>query len=176
MTEPVSAPDQAEPVKSVQSPGFHEETRPLAQPVDAFEIAEALPEQIMDAEEVIAQSAELTADEVRNSCDRMRKAAQAATSGMEEALVAAGSGIAEFNMKAIEAVKASTDAMFEFASAMAGASTMSQLVELHTEHVRKQFETANAQAKEFAELASRVSARAMAPLGDTIGKAFGQPI
>ena len=82
---------------------------------------------------------------------------------------------AEFNMKAIDAVKASTDAMFEFARALAGARTMSQLVELQTEHVRRQFETANAQAREFAELASKVSARTMAPLGETMGKAFGQP-
>ncbi len=143
--------------------------------MDAFEIAEALPEQMMDAGEVLAQSAELTADEARTSYDRMRKAAEEATSGMEGALVAAGSGLAEFNMKAIEAVKASTDAMFEFARALAGARTMSQLVEVQTEHVRRQFETANAQAREFAELASKVSARTMAPLGETIGKALGKP-
>jgi phasin len=175
MTEPVSAPDHAEPVKAIETAVFHDETRPLSQPADPLEIAEAFPEQIMEARDIIAQSVELTVGEARTASDRIRKAADEATSGVEGVLAAAGSGFAEFNLKAIEAVKASTDAMFDFARAMAGARTMSQVVELQTEHVRRQFEAANTQAKEFAELASRVSARAMAPLGDTIGKAFGQP-
>ena len=177
MAEPVSAFDPVEPAMIAADAEAHREIKPLAEPMDPLEVVEALPEQIVDAGTAFAQTAEraaaLTAEEARVSYGQLRKEAEEAASTMEAAVSAAGSGIAEFNEKAIEAVKASADAWLDFARAMAGARTLSEVVELQTEHLRKQYENANAQAKEFAALASKISSRAMAPLGDTFGKAFG---
>lgn len=145
----------------------------LSGPVDPVEIAEGATEQLQGVGEVIRQSAELTLEQSRASYDRMRNAAEEAASNMEAAVTAAGEGVLELNMKAIDAARSTTDASFEFARALAGARTMSDVVVLQSEHLRKQFEAANTMAREFAELATRISARATAPLTDSLGKTFG---
>jgi phasin len=149
------------------------EIRALAEPIGPVEIAQALPEQAEGVGEMIRQSAELTLESARTSYDRMRAAAEEATANLEEALACACSGVAEMNLKAIEAVKSSTDAVFELAGKMAGVTTVADLLALQAEHFRRQVETASAQAQEFAELARKVSAQAVAPLSDTLAKTFG---
>lgn len=153
----------------------HDEVRPLDEPVDPIEVAESIPEEVEGAGEVIRQSAELALEQARTSYERMRQAAEEATANIEAAVAAASSGVTELNQKAFEALKTSSDATFEFVRAMSGARTFSDVVSLQTEHMRAQFETMNAQVRDFAELASKVSARTLAPLRDTVGKSFGVP-
>lgn len=145
----------------------------LSGPMDPVEIAEGASEQFQDVGEVIRQSAELTLEQSRATYDRLRKAAEEAASNMEAAVTAAGEGVVELNIKAIDAARSTTDAGFEFARALAGARTMSDIVVLQSEHMRRQFEAANDLAREFTELATRISARATAPLTDSLGKTFG---
>ncbi|MFN3889272.1 MAG: phasin family protein [Beijerinckiaceae bacterium] len=164
-----AAPESLEPVLS-------EQTRRLDEPVDLTEIAETIPEEIEGVAEVVRQSAELTIEQARASYDRMRDAAEETSKKIEAAVAAASSGVAELNLKAMDAVKTSTDAAFELVRAMADAKTFADVVSLQTEHMRKQIETMNAQSKEFAELAGKVSLRAMAPLNETFGKAFGAAV
>jgi phasin len=164
---PVEAP-QADFARSV---GDH--SQPLAAPPDAVEVVEAIPGQIEEIGEVIQQSAELTLDQAKTSYERVRQAAEQTTSSIEAAVAATGSGVAELNMKAIDCFKTSTDAAFDFVRAMSGARTLSDIVSLHTEHLRKQVEMMNAHSREFAELANKVSTRAMAPLSETVAKTFG---
>ncbi len=151
----------------------HEPARPLDEPVGPAEVVEAIPEQVEGVGEMFRQSAELTLEQARTSYERMRQAAEEATANLEAAVAAASSGVTELNLKAFEAVKTSSDVAFDFVRAMSGARTLSDVVSLQSEHMRKQFETMNAQAKEFADLANKVSARAMAPMSDTLGKSFG---
>lgn len=172
MNDDMNAPASTDAIQSVELV-MTQEVRPLDAPVDPVEVADSIPEEVEEVGEVIRQSAELTMEQARTSYDRMRLAAEEATANIEAAVAAASSGVAELNLKAIDAVKTSTDAAFELVRAMADAKTFADVLSLQTEHMRKQFETMNAQAKEFAELAGKVSVRAMAPLNDTLGKAFG---
>jgi phasin len=157
------------------SEALHDEVRPLAEPVDPVEVVESIPEEVEAAADVLRQSAELTFEQARSSYDQMRVAAEEATSNIGSAVVAASSGMTELNLKALDALKNSTDAAFDFVHALAGARTLSDVVSIQSEHMRKQLEMANAQTREFAELAGKVSARAMAPLSETINKSFGSP-
>lgn len=170
MTDPHASTPESEQADAGSGAGFQENTGFLAEPASPMEIVEALPEEIRDAGETIAHSAELTAREAQAGFDRLRAAGDEAATGVEAILTAASAGVTELNLKALEAVRSTTHAAFEFARALAGARTLSQVVELQTEHVRKQFEAGNEQAREFTELAARISANVVAPLGKALGQ------
>lgn len=175
MTENHEAPGSvpAEAAHADFAHGVSDNSHALAAPPDVVEVVEAIPEQMEDMGEVIHQSAELALAEARTSYDRVRQAADQTTSNIEAAVAATSSGVAELNMKAIDCFRTSADAAFDFVRAMSGARTMSDIVSIHAEHVRKQVEMVSAQTREFAELANKISTRAIAPLSETVAKTFG---
>lgn len=168
--------EQTAPIENADTSTESPAVEPVAsfeEPIGPVEVAEAVSDEAESVGEAIRQSTELTMDQARASYERMREAAEGATANIEAAVAAASSGVAELNLKAFEAVRLSTDAAFEFFRAMTEAKTPADLIALQTEHIRKQVETMNAQSREFAELAGKVSVRALAPLNETFGKTFG---
>lgn len=168
--------DQTAPIQNAEPSPQESPVEAVAsfeEPIGPVEIAEAVSDEAESVGEAIRHSTELTMDQARASYERMRQAAEEATANIEAAVAAASSGVAELNLKAFEAVRSSTDAAFEFFQAMTEAKTPADLIALQTEHIRKQVEAINAQSREFAELAGKVSVRAFAPLNETLGKTFG---
>jgi len=110
--------------------------------------------------------------ETRANYTKAKSAADEATSAIEASYGAAKSGVVEFNLRAIDALKASADANFDFVKSLASAKSMSEYVALHTEFARKQFEAATAHSKEFATLARKVADEAVAPIKAHVSKTF----
>jgi phasin len=110
--------------------------------------------------------------EGRANFAKAKSFANEATSAIEASYGVAKDGVVEFNVKAIEAIKASADANFELFKSLAGAKSVSEFVTLQTEFSRKQFETAFAQSKELAALARKVANEAVAPIKAHVSKSL----
>jgi len=108
--------------------------------------------------------------EGRANFAKAKSVANEATSAIEASYGAAKDGVVEFNVKAIEAIKASADANFELFKSLAGAKSISEFVTLQTEFSRKQFETAFAQSKDLVALARKVANDAVEPIKAQVSK------
>ena len=149
------------------------ETTPMNAPISAPEIVESIPEQAAEMGEAVRHSAQVGMEQARTSFDTMRGAAEEARTNVEAAVSAATAGVGELNKKALDAMMASTDATMDYIRSLSQAKTYSDVVAVQTEFMRKQVETMQTQTREFAELASKVSARSLAPFNETFAKTFG---
>jgi phasin len=110
--------------------------------------------------------------EGRANFAKAKSFANEATSAIEASYGVAKDGVVQFNVKAIEAIKASADANFELFKSLAGAKSISEFVTLQTEFSRKQFETAVAQSKDLAALARKVANDAVEPIKAHVSKSL----
>jgi phasin len=110
--------------------------------------------------------------EGRANFAKAKSFANEAASAIEASYGVAKDGVVEFNVKAIEAIKASADANFELFKSLAGAKSISEFVTLQTEFSRKQFETAFAQSKDLAALARKVANDAVEPIKAHVSKSL----
>ena len=140
-------------------------------PVEAVDAAR---EQIDTVREMVRQSSEAALEQSRALYERMKQAAEEATGSLETAYGAANKGVAEINLKAIETLKANTDAAFEFARALGEVKSFSELLALQSEHARKGYETLAEQARTFAGLAQKVAADSVGPLNARLGALAGK--
>jgi phasin len=110
--------------------------------------------------------------ESRAKYAQARAAAEEATAAIEASCGAARAGVVAFNVKAIEAIKAETDAKFDLLASLAGAKSVSDAVTLQTEFARKWFEDASARANELTRLARKVADDAAEPIRAHVAKTF----
>lgn len=120
----------------------------------------------------VRELAEKSVTQARENYEKVKAAAEEATDVLEDTYETARKSMLEFNLKAIDTAKSNSDATFEFVKDFAGVKTLSEAVELQTAFARKQFESLTAQAKEFQELATKLSSEATSPLKDAATKIF----
>jgi phasin len=122
--------------------------------------------------EAFRQMAEKGVQQAKETYSRIKSAAEEATDVMEDTYAAATKGATVYNLKALEALRANVNASFDYASAMAGAKTLSEAVELAASHMRRQYDTFAAQTKELSALAQKIASETAEPLKAGVGKAF----
>ncbi len=115
--------------------------------------------------------AEKSLSQAKDSYEKMKSAAEEATSVLEDTYATASKGAADYSLKVIELARENSNAVFDFAAEMLGAKTFSEVVELSTAHARKQFETLTEQGKELATLAQKVASEAAEPIKEGMSKA-----
>jgi len=104
--------------------------------------------------------AESTVDQTREAYDRSTDAFEASVATFEKSFDAAGRGAAAFNRKIIDLAQRNLSSGFDLAKSLAGAKSLTDMVELQTAFWRKQFGTLTAQAEEVRELSTKVTADA----------------
>jgi phasin len=104
--------------------------------------------------------AESTVDQTREAYDRSTDAFEASVATFERSFDTAGRGAAAFNRKIIDIAQRNLSSGFDLAKSLAGAKTLTDMVEVQTAFWRKQFGTMTAQAEEVRELSTKVSADA----------------
>lgn len=124
-------------------------------------------------QETLRQAVEKGLAESRAAYNRVKEAADEATSALETSVTNASQGVIDFNTKALDALRANFDAGIDFAKAAINSKTMGELVALQSDHASKQVETFAVQAKAFGELAQKVTTDAVAPIRTQIAKTFG---
>ena len=96
--------------------------------------------------------AENSSSQIRETFERMKSAAEAATDVIEETFATSTKGASDYGLKVIDATRINTGAAFDFYARLMTVKSLSDVVELATAHARKQFEAVTAQSKELAAL------------------------
>jgi len=122
--------------------------------------------------EMFREMAEKSVEQAKEGYARMRSAAEEATDIVEDTYLTATRGATEFNLKAIEALRANVNASFDYARELLAAKSIPEAAELYTTHMRRQFEALSAQAKDFSSLAQKVATEASEPIKSSVSKNF----
>ncbi len=122
--------------------------------------------------EMIRAMAEQGVEQAKDTYARLKSAAEETTDLVEDAYLNANKGATEFNLKAIEALRANVNTGFDYARGMLATKSLSEAVELSASHVRQQFDTLTAQTKELSSLAQKVAKEAAGPITAGVAKTF----
>lgn len=150
----------------------HELDRELMTVPDAEEVMEAAAEQASDMQEMFRRVAETSLQQSQTFFDQFRDATDSTTLAMEESFASARDKAAQLNIRIIGSMKAGTDAMFDMATALAGAKDVSEAMSLYVEHTRKSFEQFGENAREISGLASEFTSEAAKPMKQFAEKNF----
>jgi phasin len=120
------------------------------------------------------EMAERGVAQAKDNYEKMKAAAEEATDVLETTYSTATKGASDYGLKVIEAARANTNAVFDFAGEIMAAKTMSEVVELTNAHARKQFESLSQQSKELGALAQKVAAETAEPIKSGMNKAFSK--
>lgn len=126
----------------------------------------------MEVPEAMREFAEKGVQQAKDAYDRMKTAAEEATNMLEDTYATASKGAAEFNLKALEALRSNFNASFDYMQQLMGVKTVSEAVELSASHMRKQFDTLTAQSKELSSLATKVQTDTAEPIKAGVSKTF----
>jgi phasin len=107
--------------------------------------------------ESVRALAEKTVDQTRAAYDRSTDAFEASVTTFEQSFDAAGQGAAAFNRKIIDIAKRNLDSSFDLAKSLAGAKSLTDMVEVQAAFWRKQFGALTAQAEEVRALSTKVT-------------------
>jgi phasin len=122
--------------------------------------------------EAFREMAEKGVEQAKEGYARFRSAAEDATDMVEDSYLTATRGATEFNQKAIEALRTNVNSSFDYARELFAAKSFGEAMELSATHMRQQFESLTAQAKEFSALAQKVTAETAEPIKSSVSKNF----
>jgi phasin len=117
-----------------------------------------------DAPEAFREMAEKGTTQAKEAYDKMNAATTEATDLIKNSYLKVVKGMQDYNNKIIEFAHANTNAAFDFFRKLSGVKSPTALVEIWTEHARKQGETLTEQTKQLAALAQKVTLTTAEPL------------
>ena len=117
----------------------------------------------MEPAEAMREMVDQGTMEAKESAERMSAATAEASSVVQSASSTAARGVLDCNAKLIEFARANSNAAFDYASELLGVRSPSEILEVSTAHVRKQFEVLSEQTKEFSALSQKVMLQAAEP-------------
>ena len=136
---------------------------------DVFSIASFDPSKFQDN---FRELAEKSSVKTKEALSKVKEATEEAGKTVEATLQSAQAGTVELGMKAIEMLRANTEASFSHIEAMMGVKSVAELFELQTSYFRKQAETAVEQAKALQETSKKVAESVTKPGKDAAEKAM----
>jgi phasin len=112
--------------------------------------------------------------QAKENYEKVKSATEQATDVLEDTYSTASKGYASYGLKVIETTRANTDATFDLLSELMTAKSYSEMVELSSAYLRKQFDALIAQTKELSEHAQKVAADTVEPIKESITTNFGK--
>ena len=128
----------------------------------------------MDATQAFRATAGNGSAQAKEAFEKMSAARAEATDLIKNSVSAAVKGAQDYNTKVIEFAQTNTKVALEFVQKLSGLKSPSDIIELSTDHSRKQFEILSEQAKELAALAQKATLATIEPLKTGVTRAFGQ--
>ena len=111
---------------------------------------------------------EKAVDQSREVYDRSKDALDASVATLERTFDAAGQGVVAFNRKIIEIAQRNVNSGFDLAKSVAGAKTLSEMVELQAAYWQKLLGALTSQAEEVRALSTKMAAAAGEPLKEQV--------
>ena len=124
----------------------------------------------VEVPEMVRDFAEKSVQQAKDVYSRIKSAAEGSTDVLEDTYASATKGATEFNLKALEAMRANMNASFDYTSELMGSKTLAEAVERSASHVRKQFESLSEQAKTLSMLAQKVATETAEPIKAGLSK------
>jgi phasin len=118
----------------------------------------------VEVPEMVRDFAEKSVQQAKDVYARIKSAAEETTDVLEDTYTSATKGATEFNLKALEALRANVNASFDYTRELLGSKTLAEAVELSAVHARKQFESLSAQTKSLSTLAQKVATETAEPI------------
>ena len=106
--------------------------------------------------------------QAKENYEKIKSAAEQATDVLEDTYSTASKGCASYGLKLIETARANSDATFDLMSELMTAKSYSEMVELSSAFMRKQFDAMIAQVKELCEHAQKVATETAEPIKESI--------
>lgn len=119
---------------------------------------------------IMRELAEQSVQNARETYEKMKSSAEETTDLLEDTYTTASKGVTEYNTVALESLRANMNAAFDYMGALFGARSLSEAVELSTGHMRKQFDTLSAQARELSVIAQKVATETAEPIKASVEK------
>ena len=127
----------------------------------------------MDPTQAFRATAENGSAQAKEAFEKMSAATAEATDLIKNSYSTAVKGAQDYNTKVNEFAQTNTKVALEFVQKLLVVKSSSDVIELSTNHSRKQFETLSEQAKELAALAQKVTLATTDPLNAGVTRAFG---
>jgi phasin len=145
----------------------------LAAPIPTVEEAvAAVAEPAAEVQESVRTALEKGVTESRAAFARVKASADDAANAFELSFAAAKDGVIAINAKALEALRANTEANLDFIKASFAVKTLSDLVALQSEFARKQADAVSVQFKDLGALAQKTMLETIEPVKEQVAKSF----
>ena len=128
----------------------------------------------MDVPEGMREFAEKGVAQTREAYEKAKATAEEATRVLEETNRAYAKALAEYNQAALEASRTNLNAAFDWALALAKATSLNEMVEVSTAHMRTRLEAMGEQSKELAGLAQKAANDTAEPIKTGLSEAFNK--
>jgi phasin len=126
----------------------------------------------VDVPEGMREFAEKGVAQAREAYEKAKANAEEATRILEETNRTFAKALAEYNRTALEAGRTNLNAAFDWALALAKATSFNEMVEVSAAHMRTRFEVMGEQGKELAALAQKAANDTAAPIKSGLSEAF----
>jgi phasin len=126
----------------------------------------------VEVPEAMREFAEKGVAQAKDAYEKIKAAAEDATRILEDTSKTLGSAAAEYNRTALAAGRANVNAAFDWALAMAKVTSLNEMLEVSSAHLRGQVEALSAQSKELAELARKAASETAEPIKNGWNQAF----
>ncbi len=136
------------------------------------EAVAAVVEPAAEFQDSVRTALEKGVSESRAAFARAKSSADDAANAFELSFAAAKDGVTAINAKALELLRANTEANLDFMKAIFAVKTLPDLIALQSEFTRKQVETASVQAKDLSELAQKMVIGTIGPMKEQAAKSF----
>jgi phasin len=116
--------------------------------------------------------AEKGLSQAKENYEKFKSAAEEATDVLEDTYATASKGAATYGQKVLETARANTNAAFDFVGELLAAKSYSDVLEISTAYMHKQFDTLTAQSKDLAACAQKVATETAEPLKEGFASAI----
>jgi len=130
----------------------------------------------MEMPEAFREMTEKGVAHARDTNTKAKVASEEASDLLEKTYATVAKGATDYNLKLIEIARTNTRAAFDYAHELLGVKSPSELIELSTAQMRKQFDIVSAQNKELFALAQEVATEAAEPIKAGVSKTFNKAI
>lgn len=128
----------------------------------------------MEMPEALREMAEKHVEQTRDAYAKAKIASEEALNLLENTYEAATKRATDYNNKLIEITRTNVRAAFDYVQQLLGAKSPSELIELSTAQMRKQFEIVSAESREFCALAQEMATEAAGTIKTSVSKALNK--
>jgi len=121
---------------------------------------------------VYQQLTQKSVDQAKKGCERLKTAVHQTTEVFGNAYSTAIKDTSEYNLKVIAAAGANISAALDYATALLGARSLADIMDLTRTSAGKQLEAFAAQSREFSALTQKLAADFTEPLKTGVAKAL----